>query len=411
MPLVVLTDANHPDWRRSLNYHLGELNVMHALSNDMPGTWEDVKAFKVLMDSLDQEVRYKVENAGSTYQAYQILEKRFNGEDENYVLRVLNQMRELKKGKDESPSSYLARVKALSQRLRVAGRPLTQSELVQYAVAGLPEAYDKVKSTMSMEACMHGIDALDRLINHYDREMASVAQQRAMFAQFAEVHMGQASGSRSGGRGSQGRGRGGQGGSGSGRGPQGFVPQQVAEWESRGSNRGGQRVCFRCNFPGHIARECRAIIDYPPASQHERLHQSGAQPSNWQPPQANQARPPPPPHGVQHPMAQHLYAAVAHGNKPFIADSGATHHFCGELRYMCNYTPNAVHMPLGTAVEGIIGVILGESDIAFHDATARFSATEREPNEPKRWRSAGRYPIPLEDDSCGLFGVNFLPNI
>ncbi len=70
VPLVVLTDSNHPDWKRSLNYHLGELNVTHALSNDMPGTWEDVRAFKVLMDSLDEEGRYKVENAGSTYQAY-----------------------------------------------------------------------------------------------------------------------------------------------------------------------------------------------------------------------------------------------------------------------------------------------------------------------------------------------------
>jgi transposase InsO family protein len=349
--LEILGEVSFQDWKMSLFYYLDEACVLGCLEEGKfaAESREEMRAFKILMDSLSMEHRMLCRNAGSTAKGYKTLWNKYHGGDETHILRVKDELENIQKKKGESPEVYLARAQGLADSLEMAGRKVFPSELVTFIVNGLPEEYRDHKISLEVAGATQGLEPLGRALAILDRKFGSAQKASAVVAELARMDVGMAAGV----RGSvQGR---------SGGGPS--VPQMVQDYETRTGNRDADKVCHRCHQLGHIRRNCRVILSGPQdRAQPQGANMGYAVPTQPPQPTGNQGRGPP-----VHPLANHLHALGEDGNRRWIADSGASSSFCGDLKILSNFVPYSAPQPLGTALEGVNGMIVGEGDIAFMD--------------------------------------------
>lgn len=402
VPLVILTDYNYSAWMRSLEYHLADVKVSDVLNSE-PGGEAERRGFKILMDSLDPlQNAHLAENESSTFKGLLAIHDYFHGKDAEYTLKMQSEMHNVRKEKKETARQYVARVKNLAKCLENCKRSLVPSEIIGFAIKGLPEFSNEIRLTMTVNCITSGIDTLVGMINEYERMSVALENQKGVFGGMTGSDVG--TGSRAGGgagyaegyiagmaaSAQQGAGRGqagrGQGPQNPGQG-QGVVNQRVQEFEGRAGLQAKQ--CWLCHQFGHIKQNCPLRVGAPrqsqgppyPAAQPAHFFATQGSPAmmpqgqwgGYQGPPAmggGQAMQPPAGGGPssQPPMAAHLYGPGEDGNRRFIADTGATHHICGDLKLLYNFVPYADPVQLSTAVQGSSGKILGQGDIAFLDA-------------------------------------------
>lgn len=239
---------------------------------------KDNKALYTIFQGVDESTFEKISNAKRAKEAWEILQKSFQGVEKvkKVRLQVLRgEFENLKMKSSENISDYVARLKTVTNEMKRNGESLDDVRVMEKLLRSLIRKFDYVVtsieeskdlSTISIDELVGSLQAHEQRMNQYDDES------HLEKALQSKVSIGDSSSSSS-----SVRSRGGYRGSyrgGQGRGRQTFSRGQNNEGYQpsgrgqnfRGRGRGGfqqrgdksQLQCYNCNKYGHFSYECRS---------------------------------------------------------------------------------------------------------------------------------------------------------
>ena len=102
----------------------------------------DVKARKILIDSVKSHLLFHISKATTTKEMFDILKNLFERDSTSKSIALRSQLHTLKMKKSESVESYFARIAESKNQLGNAGEVILDKELSIYIVRGLPNSWE-----------------------------------------------------------------------------------------------------------------------------------------------------------------------------------------------------------------------------------------------------------------------------
>lgn len=250
---------------------------------------KDKRALILLFQGVEESIFEKISNAKSSKEAWEILQKSFQGVDKAKKVRLQAlraEFENLKMKTTETVADYFTRVETIVNEMRRNGENLDDERVMekvlrslsprfQYVVPAIEESKDL--SEISIEELMGSLQAHEQRMNEYQQHGESldqVFQSKASIKEDGQSSRGRGRGfrGRGGNRGSYGRG-GNQGGrnypNNGGKDYNNFNDREPFRGRgrgrgTRGRGRGGyykkgdksQVQCYNCNRFGHFSYEC-----------------------------------------------------------------------------------------------------------------------------------------------------------
>ncbi|XP_074323653.1 uncharacterized protein LOC141660557 [Apium graveolens] len=239
---------------------------------------KEKKALYTIIQGVDESTFEKISNAKTAKDAWEILQKSFQGVEKvkKVRLQVLRgEFENLKMKSSENIGEFVTRLKTVTNEMKRNGESLDDVRVIEKLLRSLTRKFDYVVtsieeskdlSTIPIDELVGSLQAHEQRMNQYD-DVSHLEK-----ALQSKLSIGDNSGSSS-----YARGRGGfRGGycGGRGRGRQSFSRGQTSEGyhpsgrsqNFRGRGRGGyqqrgdksQYQCYNCNKYGHFCYECRA---------------------------------------------------------------------------------------------------------------------------------------------------------
>ncbi|XP_074336690.1 uncharacterized protein LOC141673860 [Apium graveolens] len=236
---------------------------------------KDKKALYTIIQGVDESTFEKISNAKTAKDAWEILQKSFQGVEKvkKVRLQVLRgEFENLKMKSSENIGEFVTRLKTVTNEMKRNGENLDDVLVMEKLLRSLTRKFDYVitsikeskdLSTISIDELVGSLQAHEQRMNQYD-DVSHLEK-----ALQSKVSIGDSSGSSRGGfrggyRGGRGRGRGrksfnrcqnSEGYQPSGRG-QNFRGRGRGGYQQRGDK--SQYQCYNCNKYGHFSYECRS---------------------------------------------------------------------------------------------------------------------------------------------------------
>lgn len=205
-------------------------------------------AFRLLLLSVSDDLVDMIAEHSDPAKAWKTLKDQFHSGDQSQILTLMGQLQTLKMNEGGSVEDYLKRARELKNRLGSMGEKLSDRNVNQIVLNGLPRSYEGTIQTLTHLDATMSFDKLSAslLSEAHRREHRSqlLKDEEALAATYNKQATSQATSDRGF---TPNRGRGGrwpQGTRGRGRGYYGYPRMPI--------------ICFNYNKPGHYARDCRA---------------------------------------------------------------------------------------------------------------------------------------------------------
>ena len=98
----------------------------------------EVKAKKIIRDSIDKHLVAYIPDLNTSKEIYDKLVSMFKVSDANQVLFLKNNLKDIKKGKDEDIQSYFLRITEIKNNLLSIGEVIPDREMSLTTLGGLP---------------------------------------------------------------------------------------------------------------------------------------------------------------------------------------------------------------------------------------------------------------------------------
>ncbi|KAF5466071.1 hypothetical protein F2P56_016028 [Juglans regia] len=251
-PPALLDDKSNP---AHLQWHLQDKLIVSTINS-----------------SLSDSVLAQVLDCSTSCEVWTTLQNLFAAKSSAHLIHTKYQLATLKKGA-ESITDYYNKARSLASTLSAAGRPLDDSELAIYLLAGLGTDYESLVTSLTTRPdALSPHQLFSYLLNHESRlshqtqsllSGTTIAAHNTTKIQSPNNNYWRGRGNNF--RGGRGRGRG------FGRGilPAPRPPQQTPQYFSPRSD--SRPMCQVCNKPGHMAAACYHRYDHsyptpPPAT-------------------------------------------------------------------------------------------------------------------------------------------------
>ena len=178
--------SNYGSWKPSVLVALKEYDVkdfavkeVSMLEEEDQASWRrhDVKARKILMDSVKSHLIFHISKATTAKDMFDTLKTLFESDSTSRLIALRTQLHTIKMKKSESVDSYFTRVAEIRDQLGNAGEEIPEKELSIYILRDLPNAWESVAQSVT------GRDKLPK----YDRLWADCVEEEArIMAKFRE---------------------------------------------------------------------------------------------------------------------------------------------------------------------------------------------------------------------------------
>jgi len=220
-----LNDSNYGTWAARMECHLVNAELWAAV-----GAAEHAASAKAKAQiGLAVEDRYLslVMGSDSAKDAWDALKGVFAAQSSARKLALKKELNSLCLAAEESTSAFVARAKALGEAMAAAGYELPDEEIIMSLLAGLPEDYDMLVTTLTMRGGELSLEETQTALLQYEQQLqARKARDSASSAS-------------------------------SSKGP----PAKAYAADGRRQKRGGRGSkasieCYYCHKLGHIAADC-----------------------------------------------------------------------------------------------------------------------------------------------------------
>jgi len=225
--LSKLSDGNYATWAARMECYLINQDLWAAVGAADHATSAKTKA----LIGMCVEDRYLslVMGSDTAKAAWDALKGVFAAQSGARKLALKKELNSLRMWDDESSSGFVARAKALGEAMAAAGYELPDGEIIMSLLAGLPEDYDMLVTTLTMR----------------EGELSLEETQTALLQYEQQLHARKARDSASNPSGSK----------------DARAAKAYAAAGGKPSKRGGKgsksdRICHYCQKPGHSADEC-----------------------------------------------------------------------------------------------------------------------------------------------------------
>ena len=144
--------SNYGSWKPRVLLPLEEHDEMDFALKEVPlpkeeecqASWRrhDVKARKILMDSMKSHLIFHISKAETTKDMFDILKNLFERDSTSKSIALRTQHHTIKMKRSESMDSYFTRVAEIRDQLGNTGEEIPEKELSIYILRGLSDAWE-----------------------------------------------------------------------------------------------------------------------------------------------------------------------------------------------------------------------------------------------------------------------------
>lgn len=147
---------NYAFWRMDMYSTLVcrglDVAVDDIAEEDGPTAIQCKKAKALIMLSVQDYHKYAIDGLDTAKEAWDYLEECYAGESAARRSAVKSQLNGLRLERAEGIPVYISRARGLQAQLEAAGEVLSETQLVEYAINGLPQQFDNVRAVLELQA-------------------------------------------------------------------------------------------------------------------------------------------------------------------------------------------------------------------------------------------------------------------
>ena len=164
-----LHDGNYATWAARMECHLVNHDLWAAVGAANHATSAKTKA----LIGMCVEDRYLslVMECNTAKAAWDALKGVFAAQSGARKLALKKELNSLRMWDDESSSGFVARAKALGEAMAAAGYELPDGEIIMSLLAGLPEDYDMLVTTLTMREGELSLEETQTALLQYEQQL------------------------------------------------------------------------------------------------------------------------------------------------------------------------------------------------------------------------------------------------
>jgi putative lipoic acid-binding regulatory protein len=109
----------------------------------------DINAMSIIVDSIKDHLIPYISHLDSSKNMYDALTNLFSVRNIGQVMSLKNELRDMKMNNDDSITSYFVRISQLRDQLQAIGETISEKELVNIVLNGLPKMWDAFVASMN----------------------------------------------------------------------------------------------------------------------------------------------------------------------------------------------------------------------------------------------------------------------
>jgi putative lipoic acid-binding regulatory protein len=109
----------------------------------------DINAMSIIVDSVKDHLIPYISHLDSSKKMYDALTNLFSVKNIGQVMSLKNELRDMKMNDDDSITSYLVRISQLRDQLQAIEETISEKELVNIVLNGLPKTWDAFAASMN----------------------------------------------------------------------------------------------------------------------------------------------------------------------------------------------------------------------------------------------------------------------
>jgi hypothetical protein len=110
----------------------------------------DINAMSIIVDSVKDHLIPYISHLDSSKKMYDALTNLFSVKNIGQVMSLKNELRDMKMNDDDNITSYLVRISQLRDQLQAIEEIISEKELVNIVLNGLPKAWDAFAANMNI---------------------------------------------------------------------------------------------------------------------------------------------------------------------------------------------------------------------------------------------------------------------
>lgn len=145
VPLVKLSNANYPAWRRSIVSYFHLKNLTNFIGTDQAATQDqnnEYRAMLILLGTLDEKHQVKVQGCSTAYEVFKRIETLYVDYGKANAARLLRNFFSYKKVKADKMCDYISKMENMKNELLRAGQSLNDEIFMSQLISNLPKGYE-----------------------------------------------------------------------------------------------------------------------------------------------------------------------------------------------------------------------------------------------------------------------------
>jgi hypothetical protein len=109
----------------------------------------DINAMSIIVDSVKDHLINYISHIDSSKNMYDVLTNLFSVKNIGQVMSLKNELRDIKMNDDDNITSYIVRISYLRDQLQAIEEIVSEKELVNIVLNGLPKRWDAFVASMN----------------------------------------------------------------------------------------------------------------------------------------------------------------------------------------------------------------------------------------------------------------------